>query len=468
VQLVPADRYQTILLQENREEIFKSLLGKRHTRRRQNKLKKAGRVTLRRLLTKSEAQQHLSYFFLHHIRRFALLGKESSYARPEYRQFLRALMEEFDLGDRLRFEALELDGRPFAWHFSFQANGKFLLYQYTFDLDAWDYAPGEVLFSNLLQFAQDNVTREFDYGSGDEPYKARFATHSRETFSLYIEPPDLRGRLRGLLRAGQGYFYPLVRHIKQRAKAHSSTFRLFRSIRLSTSGVLSRIRQAKKNGALLKYGLHWTTELFRNIVWSKEELDMFSWERLVGPDGRPCSCSPCDSEVEIRMGRFGDLVDIARKRPDALVAYELPRFRRRLRKGDRIYIGRKSAHVVFLAWTSTSKVGDILNGKPSHGISPDRPTLVMYDCWTVPGLSNGASYRKLLSVLRLEAASEKLDLLIRYRADQATLRRELEHQGFLPNYRIIRYSFLYLFRLTRCFYTKRTVADPLLGAAMGT
>ncbi len=42
LQVVPVDSYQTIFLQENREQIFNSLLGKHHTRRRQNKLKKGG------------------------------------------------------------------------------------------------------------------------------------------------------------------------------------------------------------------------------------------------------------------------------------------------------------------------------------------------------------------------------------------------------------------------------------------
>jgi CelD/BcsL family acetyltransferase involved in cellulose biosynthesis len=464
VKLVPAGCYQTILLEENREETFNSLLGKHHTRRRHNKLKKAGQVTLRRLLTKAEAQQHLTHFFLHHIRRCALLGRESTCARPGFRQFLRALVEELDANGNLHFEVLELDGRPFAWHFSFLVNGKFLLYQHTFDLDTWDYAPGEVLLSHLLQFAQENVTREFDFGSGDEAYKSRFARHTRETFALYVEPPDLKGWLRGWFRAGQSYFDPALSHLKQRAKTHSGTFRLLRWIRISANGVLRRIRQAKKEGTMLQYGLRWTAQL----VWGKEELDVFPWERFVGPNGGPLAGSPRGDGLEIRMGQFGDLVDLATERPDAVVASELPRFRQRLKKGDRIYIGRKSAQAVLLAWTSTNNEEDILTRKLSRAISPVRPALVMYDSWTVTGFNDGASYRHLLSVLRLEAASKKLDLLICGRADQAAFRTELKNQGFLPQYRVVRYSFLYLLRWTRFFRTKQTVADPLLLGAVGT
>jgi hypothetical protein len=334
-------------------------------------------------------------------------------------------------------------------------------------LDSWDYAPGEVLLSHLLQFAQENVTREFDFGSGDEAYKSRFAKHTRETFSLYVEPPDLKGRLRGWFRAGQGYFHPALSYLKQRAKTHSRTFRLLRGIRISTSGVMSRIRQAKKEGRLLLYGRRWTAQLVRRAVWSQDELDVFPWEGFVKPDGRPFTCSPGNDEVEITTGRFGDLVDLVTERSYAVVANELPGFRQRLKKGDRLYIGRKSAKTVLLAWTSGSSEDDVLTRKLSQAIGPDRPTLVMYDSWTEPGLSN-ASYRQFLSVLGIEAASKKLDLLIRRRGDQVSFRTELEHQGFLPQYRIVRYRFLSLFQRTRFFHTKQTVADPLLVGAVGT
>jgi CelD/BcsL family acetyltransferase involved in cellulose biosynthesis len=442
VKLVSSGHYQMIPLRENREAIFDSLLGKRHTRRRHNKLKKAGVVTLRRLLTKAEAQQHLDYFFLHHIRRCVLLGRESSCTRPEFRRFLRAVVEELDPSGRLRFEVLELDGRPFAWHFSFLVNGKFLLYQHTFDLDSWDYAPGEVLLSHLLQFAQENVAREFDFGSGDEAYKRRFASHTRETFSLYVEPSGLVGTLRGWFRAGQSYSHPALSHLQQRAKTHRGTFRLLRWIRISASGVMRRIRRAKGDGTLLPHGFRWIGQLVRRVARSKEEQDVFVWEGFAGPDQKPLTCFPGNDEVEITTGRFGDLVDLATECPDAVAVSGLHGFRQRLKKGDRFYTGRKSGQVVLLAWASTSNVDDVLSRRHSRAISSDRPTLLVYDSWTEPGSSDGAAYRQFLAVLRLEAASKKLDLLVRCRSDQAAFRMELEHQGFLSQYQSIRDSFL--------------------------
>jgi CelD/BcsL family acetyltransferase involved in cellulose biosynthesis len=138
---------------------------------------------------------------------------------------------------------LELDGRPLAWYFGFQVNGKFLLYQHTFDLDASAYTPGELLLWNLFEYARDHVAREFDFGNGDEPYKNRFANHSRETFSLYIEPFGWKGRTRGLTRKAQGYLLPSLLEIKQIAKSHRTTLRAFRSIRMWVLRTCGRARQ---------------------------------------------------------------------------------------------------------------------------------------------------------------------------------------------------------------------------------
>jgi hypothetical protein len=98
----------------------------------------------------------------------------------------------------------------------------------------------------------------------------------------------------------------------------------------------------------------------------------------------------------------------------------------------------------------------------SRTTSPKRPALVMYDCWTARDVRDAAPYRKLLSVLKLEAASRKLDLLVRYHQDQLAIRKELERQGFPPEYRIVRYSLFHWLRWTRFFRSKKTVADRAL------
>ncbi len=179
----------------------------------------------------------------------------------------------------MRFGVLELDGRPLAWNFGFQVNGKFLLYQHTFDVDASEYTPGELLLWNLFEYAKNHVAREFDFGKGSEPYKNRFANHSRATFSLCIEPYGLKGGTRGLARRAQCYLLPYLSNVKQIAKNNRATLRAFRSIRkwvLSTGGGWTRT--GEENDAAVKSGLHLTEKRFGNSVGRKRSADVFPSE----------------------------------------------------------------------------------------------------------------------------------------------------------------------------------------------
>jgi len=273
---LPTEGYQTILLQENRDAVLRSLLGKKHTRRRRNKLQKAGQVQFRHLQTLHAAGTCLDDFFHHHIRRQEAIGKQSVYAAPESRQFIRTLFAK--LGSAARSGVLELDGRPLAWYIGFQVNGKFLLYQHTFDVDASDYTPGELLLWNLFEYARDNVAREFDFGSGNELYKNRFANYSRETFSLFIEPSGLKGRVRGLAREAQVHLLPPLREVQQIAKSHRTTLRAFRSIRKWVLSMRHWVRRGKGKGAVPGQKLHQKKEKSDDSVWRKRLPDVFASE----------------------------------------------------------------------------------------------------------------------------------------------------------------------------------------------
>ncbi len=270
---LPAEQYLTILFRDDRDAVFSSVLGKKHTRRLRNKLQKAGQVGFRHLQSEPEAGAYLNDFFRHHVRRHAAIGKRSAYAAPESCQFLRTLFA--NLGSAIQFGVLELDERPLAWHFGFLVNGKFLLYQHTFDLEAAEYTPGELLLWNLFDYAKDHVAREFDFGKGDEPYKNRFANHARETFSLYIEPLGIRGRTRGVARRVEGYLLPQLSKIQQMAKSHRATLRAFRSIRKWMQSTLDWARPAEKNRAVINRGPHLIDEKPGSSANRKRSSDMF-------------------------------------------------------------------------------------------------------------------------------------------------------------------------------------------------
>ena len=242
VQPVFASHSPTILFEGEKKQILDPLLQKKHVRRRLNKLGKAGKVRFRHIETRTEAQRHLTQFFQCQRRRCALLAKTSCFEEPQMRRFMGALLEQLDLCRDLRFGVLELDGCPLAWSFAFHTKGKFVFYQQTFDLDAAEYNPGEVLWYYLLLYAKENVDREFDFVRGDEFFKSRFANHTRQLFNLYFERPGTQGRLRRLWRAAQDKFNRIEGRIGRVARRHEAAVHLFRSLRVWRRDVRRRIQ----------------------------------------------------------------------------------------------------------------------------------------------------------------------------------------------------------------------------------
>jgi CelD/BcsL family acetyltransferase involved in cellulose biosynthesis len=457
--VVASDRYPTIVLRRNREEVFKQFLGKNHTRRRQNKLQKAGRVEFRFMETKAEAQQYLSDFFRHHVRRRAVIGKDSACAKPEFHNFLRALVDEVEPVSRLRFGVLELDGRPLAWGMGFQVNGKFLFYQHTFDLDMWDYSPGEVALWNLLQYARQNVTREFDFGKGEEAYKNRFTNYARETCSVFVERPGLAGSMLGWRRRAQGYAHRAAGDLKRRAQEHRPTLTFFRSLQTWTAETLQGARQAKKDGALLKFagglGGSLVRRDFRRDGRGRNTLDVFVAEKIQESTAESAAPAARDevqlkevqvNEVQVHATRLGELVDLvlepALGGPAGLGLKDLPKFRQRLKQGDRAYLVREGSQLTLLSWivANVRANGMTAAARASANQTAVMPAMLMDECMPLAQVTTPASYRGLLFFLKREAAGAKVELLIQCPADRQLFRGELQRQGFVCVRQTIHYQ----------------------------
>ena len=442
LQIVPGAECHTLLLDRDRD-VLVPLLGKRHTRRRLNKLVKAGTLIFRHLETKAEAQIQLGQFFKHQIRRRAFAGKHSAASTPEFQRFLRALVDELDLRSELRFGVLELDARPLAWHISFHVNGKLVLYQQTLDVDAWDYAPGEVLIHQLLLYVQQNAIREFDFTHGNEPFKDRFTTHARKTYSLYLDRPGPLGKLRQLYRATAVPLFRLANSLQHMAKRHDETVRVFRSIRLWASGIRARARFYRRRGILIDWGPRAVGGRIRRVPWRKEQFGLF----LHSGNGSVDATDGSDSGLRVSEGRIGDLIDLACKNPQITVVFELWRYRRRLKKGCLLYLVRQGSEVILAAWVATCWPEEFLPLRSGH--PPFAPDLMLiYDLWIVGDVVGGRAYRELLLQLLKVARNRKLNLGICCDLGSRTLSSELMDQGFRQAYRLERGRIGRRFRVT--------------------
>jgi CelD/BcsL family acetyltransferase involved in cellulose biosynthesis len=434
----------TILFEGRRNEVLDPLLAKKHLRRRLNKLEKAGRLSFRHIETTVEAQEQLTQFIQCHRRRCALLAKSSAFEAEETRRFLRVLAEQLDLRNQLRFGVLELDGRPLAWSLGFHVNGKFAFYQQTFDMDAADYAPGEVLLYHLLLYAKDNIQREFDFARGDEFFKSRFATDTLQSWSLYFVAPGVQGRLRWFREAVQDKLQRLRVAVERAIRDNDLAFRAFRRFRVWKSRQLSRIRHARQNATLPEYFAQALASLLRTTIWSRDDIILFRMESSPLPKAQG-EDRPSHPKLEITAGRLSDLLDLLIEHPEMAIT-GITECRNRLKSGDQIFLVRQKGQVALAAWCGTRGLSELLSLKHGSEIMLDAPALVLYECWPVLDFDPAPSYWGLFTFLESEAVDKNLSLLVCCSATQRLVRAELEKRGFLPVCHIVRHRFFHWLR----------------------
>jgi CelD/BcsL family acetyltransferase involved in cellulose biosynthesis len=422
VQLVASETCYTILLGDQPAGTLDSLARKQHLRRRQNKLEKAGKVVFRHLESLPEALHHLDLFFVCQRRRRAIHGKSSAAESAEFRELLRNLVQAFDLKEDLHFGVLELDGRPLAWHVSFEAHNKLVFYQQTFEVDAWDFAPGEALLRYLLLFAKGRVGREFDFTRGDEPFKARFANHGRTVYKLWVERRGIRGRVVGAARRAEGTILGWVRRARKAAKAEKGIFERWRFARAWWDEHVpwrAGNRMVSGNAS----GAEGRRQGFARYIWEDETVTVLA-------HGAGESDGPLDhgrGDTRVTPGGLGELVDFAQQNPHVISATQVLGLRERFRKGDRALIEWDGSHSVRVAWVATRPLGDVVR---LPRIVPElEPSLIVYELWESKVLGS-TEITVLLDGLVREARGLGLPLWICSKSASEGTWSEAERRGF--------------------------------------
>ena len=432
----------TIPLGERRESVIDSLLASKHMRRRLQKLQKVGVLSFRHIESPTEAQQQLTHFLRCHRRRCAVFARTSAFEQPEMRSMMRTLVAQLDLRRELRFGVLELNGRPLAWSLGFQANGKYAFYQQTFDMDAEEYAPGEVLLHYLLSYAKESVAREFDFLRGDEFYKRRFASQVSQCRTAYLQRPSIRGRLRGFQRSMQGQLHGARTLIEGFARTHESVSHVFGSIWTWNLQVFRRLRRAKRAGELTDYLLASCMDLFRHVVWSKRGATLFQSENGKALTALP-PCLTSDASISITTGRLSDLADLASEHPEILFP-GFHEYKNRLKRGDQAYLVRQNDELTLVAWTGARPISELSSITQASANKDSKVAVAMYECW--PIREPGVGCTQLLAMLATEASKGKLGLLVCCPALPPVSRVALESRGFSPGFRITGRRILRWFR----------------------
>lgn len=105
--------------------------------------------------------------------------EKAAFLTPAMRQHMRNTMRcAFEEGC-LQLAFLNIAGQRAAGYLNFHYLDRLWIYNSGLDRSFSEYSPGWVLLGNLLQWANENGIREFDFMRGDEEYKYRFGAVDR-------------------------------------------------------------------------------------------------------------------------------------------------------------------------------------------------------------------------------------------------------------------------------------------------
>ena len=132
-----------------------------------------------------------------HQCRWTEAGQQGSYADQGFRSFVRETAIQHFRKNQLYLTALERDGVVIGAELNLIGDNR-VLYSYSsgFDLDHSDVEPGRVLGADTLQHLYRSDLAGIDYMRGDEEYKQRFATESRQVFRFRAVAPAWYPKLR--------------------------------------------------------------------------------------------------------------------------------------------------------------------------------------------------------------------------------------------------------------------------------
>jgi CelD/BcsL family acetyltransferase involved in cellulose biosynthesis len=424
VHLVFACPCPTTVSEEGRD-VFARLAKKESLRRHENKLQRKGRLMFRHVESRGEIHQHLPHFFQQQIARRALLGQRSHFQDPEKRAFYAALVDELDPRGELRFAVLELDGRPVAYHFGFQLNGKLTWYQSGFDVDLWHCSPGEVLIRKLLQYADETGLRELDFTIGGEMYKSRFANLIRKNFTLHVErePDSVAGLFRRLAIRARC----TGRQIKEELKARPRLYKAVKKKWLGAADFVSQQQRLFRRAGLPGYARLAIGRTLRNSFFAWDEALLFSaTARDLSP---PDALHDPGVPLEIRTGSFSELALLSLEYPDEFPWSKLHLWRERLEKGDRMHTLRSNGELAHIAWTATRSTVVIGELGSSCQVPLSDPAMVVDGCWSAPNFRAPHLWVNGLRLL-VQEVGDKRDVWTYCINPDRQARQEIEAAGF--------------------------------------
>lgn len=428
-------------------EHAKELVRKQSLRRHENVLRRSGRVDFKHIEDRETIKRNLGTFFHQHIGRRAVVGDASHFLEERTRTMFEALVEELDPRNMLRFGLLTLDDRPVAYHFGFEAKGKFVFYQPAFDIDYWKSSPGEVLLRQLFLYAQDNKLSEFDLTRGGEAYKDRFATHVRENLTLHFNhDTGLRRQVQVGIQLADGS----MRKTLEVLRKHQPAYRIARNAALQWLALWRRERHLMQvEGA--DYVPDFIRRAIRSFVFTRDATATFS----IGKQEIARYAGSLGSGLTVAAVGLGELAVISAMDPNTCPTCR--DFQDRLAAGQQAYLIRQGATPVQIWCVSAPQT-------PAHGQEPlaQEPFVMLEHRWSASWF-RGEGFRGILQ----ELSGRDMNFLVSCQ-ESAPAIEEIRSLGLRVSHRSVCYQLLRWLRpvlvfrngLPRSISASKNVAKP--------
>ena len=175
-------------------------------RHRRQLAQAAGSVALRIAATPAEADALLTALLDHKERQLRAMGRPGLRERPGVEAFYRRAAADLVPSGRVEVSALTADGTVIAGCFCIVEAGRTTMLLTAYADGPWErFSPGGLLLDDLIRRSHARGDTWFDFGIGDEAYKADYCD-ARVPLHRAVLPGSLIGRAvlagRALLRRG--------------------------------------------------------------------------------------------------------------------------------------------------------------------------------------------------------------------------------------------------------------------------
>ncbi len=192
--------------------------SRRSLKRKLKKLQSMGNVVFREPVTSEQKKTAIETLIEWKSEQLKQLGTAHIFQNRNFRDLLAeaALKDESGM---VRVFGMYLDGSPIALTLMLCRKNRWFLYQtaYTSE-DPGKYSPGYLLLLHIMEEASGKNVPVFDFGWGNESYKARFATANQPLYRTYI-PLSLKGRM-------SRHFFDAKIRVKELVKSNRYTHSL--------------------------------------------------------------------------------------------------------------------------------------------------------------------------------------------------------------------------------------------------